>query len=345
MSRIDRLRGSLEEPLLVTTPANVFYLTGFASSNAALLVEPDAGTRLFTDSRYAERAPRTEGVEVVETKRALIRALGELLHGRVGFEPHGVTFADYSALVDAGLDLVPRAGAVEALRAVKEPGELEHLTHAAEVADAAFSDLLEERWVGRTERELAWRLEQHLHDRGAQAVAFPSIVAGGPNGATPHAETGDRVVEAGTTVVVDWGCTIRGYHSDCTRTVATGELPDELRRAYDVCRDAQQAAVDGVRAGLTGVAADAIARDRIVAGGFGERFGHGLGHGVGVMVHEAPRLSTEYQDTLVPGNVVTVEPGIYISGLGGVRIEDLVVVREDGVDVLTSISKDLIAVE
>ena len=343
MSRIARLRETLEEPLLVTTPANVFYLTGLASTNAALLIEPER-ERLFTDSRYFERARAIEGVEPVETKRALIRSLGELLEGRIGFEPHGVTFAEYSELLDAGLELVPRAGAVEALRAVKEPGELALITHAAEVADAAFADLLEEPWVGRTERELAWRLEQHLHDRGAEAAAFPTIVGSGPNGATPHAQSGDRVIEPGTTVVVDWGSTIGGYHSDCTRTVATGELPDELRRAYDVCREAQQAAVDGLRAGLTGVEADRIARERIDAAGFGEWFGHGLGHGLGVMVHEAPRLSTESQDTLAPGNVVTVEPGIYLPGVGGVRIEDLVVVRDGGVDVLTSISKELLTV-
>jgi Xaa-Pro aminopeptidase len=343
MSRIERLRATLEEPLLVTTPANVFYLTGLSSSNAALLVEPDR-QRLFTDSRYFERARAIDGVEAVETKRALIRSLGELLDGRIGFEPHGVTFAEYAALADAGLDLVPRAGAVEALRAVKEPGELALIAHAAEVADAAFSDLLEEPWVGRTEREVAWRLEQHLHDRGAEAVAFPTIVGAGANGATPHAETGDRVIEAGTTVVVDWGCTIGGYNSDCTRTVATGDLPDQLRRAYDVCREAQQAAVDGVRAGVSGIEADLIARERIDAAGFGDRFGHGLGHGLGVMVHEAPRLSTESSDTLAPGNVVTIEPGIYLPGLGGIRIEDLAVVREDGVDVLTSVSKDLITV-
>jgi Xaa-Pro aminopeptidase len=343
MSRIGRLRESLEEPLLVTTPANVFYLTGFDSSNAALLVEPER-TRLFSDSRYIEAARSLDGVEVVETKRALFASLADLLEGRIGFEADAVTYTAHATLAAGELELVPRRGIVEAPRAVKEPGELEHITHAAEVADAAFNDLLEEPWIGRTERDLAWRLEQHLHDRGAEAVSFSTIVAAGPNSARPHAHPGDRVLEEGQTVVVDWGCTIGGYCSDCTRTVSTGELPDELSRAYDACLEGQQAAVDGLRPGLTGVEGDRIARERIDAAGFGDAFGHGLGHGVGILVHEAPRLSTESGDTLEPGNVVTIEPGIYLPGLGGIRIEDLAVVREGGVDVLTSVTKELLTV-
>jgi Xaa-Pro aminopeptidase len=343
MNRLERLRESLEEPLLVTAPANVFYLTGFSSSNAALLVEPER-VQLFTDFRYADRARAVRGVEVVQTKRALFTSLGERLEGRIGFEADAVTYSAYCTLADAGLELVPRRGLVEALRAVKDAQELELLAHAAEIADAAFADLLEEPWIGRTERELAWRLEQHLHERGAEQPAFPSIVAAGPNGARPHAETGDRVIEPGQLVVVDWGATVSGYSSDCTRTVATGDLPDELARSYDVCLDAQLAAVAGLRAGLGGVEADGIARERITAAGFGDAFGHGLGHGVGVLVHEAPRLSTESSDTLVAGNVVTIEPGIYLEGLGGVRIEDLAVVREDGVDLLTSLPKELVTV-
>ena len=343
MSRIERLRRSLEEPLLVTAPANVLYLTGFHSSNAALLVEAER-VRLFTDFRYADAARSVGGVEPVETKRALFTSLAELLEGKIAFEADAVTYAAYRTLADAGLDLVPRRGIVEALRAVKDAQELALITHASEIADAAFADLLEEPWIGRTERELAWRLEQHLHERGAEKPAFPSIVAAGPNSARPHAEPGERVIEADQLVIVDWGATVGGYSSDCTRTVATGDLPDELARAYEVCLDAQLAAVAGVRAGVGGMEADGIARERIAAAGFGEAFGHGLGHGVGLLVHEAPRLSTESADTLVPGNVVTIEPGIYLEGFGGVRIEDLAVVREDGVDVLTSLPKELVTV-
>jgi Xaa-Pro aminopeptidase len=344
VSRIERLRALLEEPLLVTTQANVVYLSGFRSSNAALLVEPER-VRLFTDFRYAAAAREVSGVELVVTKRALFPSLAELLTGRIAFEADAVTYAAYLTLADAGIELVPRRGVVESLRAVKDRDELKLITHAAEIADAAFGDLLEEPWVGRTERELAWRLEQHLHDRGGEKASFATIVAAGPNGASPHAEPGDRVIEAGTTVIVDWGCVVGGYCSDCTRTIATGELPAELHRAYDVCLDAQQAAVAGVRAGMTGVEADGIARERIAAAGFGEAFGHGLGHGVGLLVHEAPRLSAESADTLVRGNVVTIEPGIYLPGLGGVRIEDLAVVGEDGVDVLTSLPKELLTVD
>ncbi len=343
MSRIERLRRSLEEPLLVTAPANVLYLTGFHSSNAALLVEAER-VRLFTDFRYADAARSVAGVEPVETKRALFTSLAELLEGKIAFEADAVTYAAYRTLADAGLDLVPRRGIVEALRAVKDAQELALITHASEIADAAFADLLEEPWIGRTERELAWRLEQHLHERGAEKPAFPSIVAAGPNSARPHAKPGESVIEADQLVIVDWGATVGGYSSDCTRTVATGDLPDELARAYEVCLDAQLAAVAGVRAGVGGMEADGIARERIAAAGFGEAFGHGLGHGVGLLVHEAPRLSTESADTLVPGNVVTIEPGIYLEGFGGVRIEDLAVVREDGVDVLTSLPKELVTV-
>jgi Xaa-Pro aminopeptidase len=176
-------------------------------------------------------------------------------------------------------------------------------------------------------------------------MSFESIVASGPHGALPHGRPTDTIVEKGTLVTVDWGVVADGYCSDCTRTFSTGgHLPDRLREAYDVCLAAQQRAVAGIKAGVTGVEADALAREPIAAAGFGENFGHGLGHGVGLMVHEAPRLSMESTDTLATGNCVTVEPGIYLPGLGGVRIEDLAIVRENGLDVLTSFPKDLIEV-
>jgi Xaa-Pro aminopeptidase len=183
-----------------------------------------------------------------------------------------------------------------------------------------------------------------LHAHGADALSFESIVASGENGAKPHANPTDRIVDRGTLVTVDWGARVDGYYSDCTRTFSTGKLPDRLREAYDVCLEAQLRACANIKAGLTGVEADALARDPITDAGFGENFGHGLGHGVGLAVHEAPRLSTESTDVLAVGNCVTIEPGIYLSGLGGVRIEDLAIVREDGVELLTSFPKDLIEV-
>jgi Xaa-Pro aminopeptidase len=343
VSRVDRLRERLEEPLLVTNGVNVRYLVGFSSSNAALLVEPDR-VRLFSDFRYAEAGRAVEGVEFVETKRSLVVALAELLDGRIGFEADAVSYARWETLNDGGLDLVPRRGLVEALRAVKDDGELDAIRRAGKITSHAYERFAEESFVGRTERDLAWRLDELFHELGAAAPAFETIVASGPNGAKPHARPGDRTVEAGETVVIDAGATVDGYCADCTRTFATGPLPDELKSAYTTCLDGQLAGLEAVRAGVTGVDADAAAREKIEAAGLGEQFGHGLGHGVGLDVHEAPRLSRESTDTLAVGNVVTVEPGVYLEGLGGIRIEDLVIVTDGEPEVLTSPTKDLVTV-
>jgi Xaa-Pro aminopeptidase len=343
VSRVDDLRASLEEPLLVSNPVNVRYLTGFASSNAALLVEPER-VRLFSDFRYAEAARAVEGVEFVETKRSLVAALAELLEGKVGFEADAVSYTAWETLKAGGLALVPRRGLVEALRAVKDEGELDATRHAGEITSEAYARFAEERFVGRTERDLAWRLDGLFHELGAQAPAFETIVASGPNGARPHARPTDREIGAGETVVIDAGAMVASYCADCTRTFATGPLPDELKDAYAACLEGQLAGLEAVRAGVTGVDADAAAREKIEAAGLGEKFGHGLGHGVGLEVHEAPRLSRESTDTLAAGNVVTVEPGVYLEGLGGIRIEDLVIVTENGADVLTSSTKDPVMV-
>jgi Xaa-Pro aminopeptidase len=343
-TRLETLAGRVTEPLLVTSLVNILYLTGFDSSNAALVVEPGGSVRLFTDFRYIEAARCVPGVDVVMTKRALLRDLAEQLEGRVAFEADALPYAQYEVLREGGLELVPVRGVVEAMRAVKDDDELAKMRRAARAADRAFEALTAETWVGRTERDLAWRMRQLLHAHGADDVSFDTAIGSGPNGALPHSSPGDKTIEIRTLVVADWGARLDGYCSDCTRTVSTGELPKKLRNAYDVCLRAQQAAVAQIRAGITGKDADAIARDIITEAGYGESFGHGLGHGVGLEVHEAPRLSTESTDTLEAGNVVTIEPGIYFPGLGGVRIEDLAVVREDGVEVLTSFPKELITV-
>jgi Xaa-Pro aminopeptidase len=343
MSRIDRLRASLEEPLLVTNGVNVSYLVGFSSSNAALHVEPER-VRLFTDFRYAEAARAVEGVEFVETKRSLVAAVSELLEGPVGFEADAVSYASWEVLRAGGLELVPRRGLVEALRAVKDETELDAIRRAGEITSEAYARFADESFIGRSERDLAWRLDGLFHELGAHAPAFETIVASGPNSARPHARPTDRKVEAGETVVIDAGAMIDGYNADCTRTFATGPLPDELKEAYAATLEGQRAGLKAVRAGVTGVDADAAARDTIEAAGLGAHFGHGLGHGVGLEVHEAPRLSQESSDTLVAGNVATVEPGVYLAGLGGIRIEDLVVVTDGEPEILTSFTKDLITV-
>jgi Xaa-Pro aminopeptidase len=343
VNRLDRLRGSLEEPLLVTHGLNVRYLVGFQSSNAALLVEPDRA-RLFSDFRYAEAARAVEGAEFVETKRSLFASLAELLDGRIGFEADAVSYASWETLGSGGLDLVPRRGLVEVLRAVKDERELDAIRRAARITSEAYARFAEESFVGRSERELAWRLDGLFHELGANGPAFETIVASGPDAARPHARPTDREVEAGETVVVDAGALVDGYCADCTRTFATGPLPDALKDAYGACLEGQLAGLEAVRSGVTGVDADAAARERIEAAGLGEEFGHGLGHGVGLDVHEAPRLSRESTDTLAAGNVVTVEPGVYLEGLGGIRIEDLVIVEDGGAEVLTGFTKDLVTV-
>jgi Xaa-Pro aminopeptidase len=344
MTRLERLQASLEEPLLVSNLVNVRYLAGFDSSNAALVVEPER-VRLFSDFRYAELGRSIQGVEFVETKRSLYAALAELLEGGHGFEADDLTYGKWETLSAGGLELVPRRGLVEALRAVKDESELDAVRRAAAVTSEAYARFAEETFVGRTERDLAWRMDELFHELGAEGPAFETIVAAGPNGARPHSRPSDREVGPGEAVVVDSGARLDGYCSDCTRTFATGPLPERLQEAYAVCLEAQLAGLEAVRVGATGVEADAAARRVIEEAGFGEAFGHGLGHGVGVDVHEAPRLARESSDTLVAGNVVTVEPGIYLEGLGGIRIEDLVIVGEDGPEVLTGFTKDLLSVD
>lgn len=344
--RLEALSASLDAPLLVTNLTNVLYLTGFDSSNAALFVEPGGHATLYTDFRYIELAREIEGVEAELTKRAVMADVGARLKGAVQFEADVLPYLEWERLASGGADLVPTHGIVDGLRAIKDEEEVATMQRAARIADRGLEALTAETWVGRSERDIAWRLHELVHAHGAHDLAFESIVASGPNGAHPHGRPTDRIVEKGTLVTVDWGVEVDGYNSDCTRTFSTGgTLPDRLREAYDVCLAAQLRAVSGIRAGLTGVEADALAREPIAAAGFGENFGHGLGHGIGMMVHEAPRLSTESTDTLQPGHAVTIEPGIYLSGLGGVRIEDLAIVRESGVDLLTSFPKDLIEVQ
>ncbi|HEV2712202.1 MAG TPA: Xaa-Pro peptidase family protein [Gaiellaceae bacterium] len=322
---------------------NVRYLTGFESSNAALLVERER-VQLFTDFRYAEAARALEGVEVVETTRYLYSDLPDRLPNRVAFEGDALTYANYEFLRDGGVELVPRRGLVESLRVVKEPEELAAIRRASEITNQAYERLAREQFSGRSEKELEWTMYRLLHDGGADDRAFEIHVSAGPTAATPHAPPGNRVVEEGDLVLVDAGAKLDGYCSDCTRTFAVGEVSDSLRDMYGMVRRAQQAGLEAVRAGVSARDADAAARAVITDAGYGDNFGHGLGHGVGLLVHEAPGLRPESDDVLAAGNVVTVEPGIYLSGVAGIRIEDLVVVTENGCEVLTAFPKNLTTV-
>ena len=308
-----------------------------------MLVEPDC-VRLFTDFRYAERARELEDVEVEETKRHIYSDLAGRLPERVAFEADHVTYANYELLRETDAELVPRRGLVESLRAVKQPDEVEAIRRATEVTNRVYTRMSEERFSGRSEKQLVWRMTELFHEEGADEPAFETIVAAGPTAASPHAMPGDRLVQEGELVLIDAGAKLDGYCSDCTRTFAVGEVSESLQTIYDVCLRGQQAGLDAVRAGATGREADAAARAVITDAGYGENFGHGFGHGLGLLVHEAPTLRPESTDTLAAGNVVTVEPGIYLSGVGGVRIEDLVVVTDDGCEVLTSFTKELITV-
>ena len=343
-SRIERLQELLEEPLLVTNLVNVLYLTGLDSSNAAMLVEPER-VRLFTDFRYIETARAIEGVETVQTTRSLVGWLGENLGGRFGFEANILPWSFTEQLRKGGIELVPRQGLVEQLRAVKDDGELELFRRACAITDRMFERLVSEvPFVGRRERDVAWDITRLYHEEGADDVAFEAIVGSGPTGARPHARAGDRLIGSGELVVIDTGCNVGGYVSDYTRTFATGELDAEMREAYGVVLEAQQAGLDAIRAGETGVDVDAVARGVIEGSAFAGTFGHGLGHGLGLDVHEAPRLSTESSDTLAAGNVVTVEPGVYLEGRFGIRIEDDVIVTGDGIENPVRFTKELTTV-
>jgi Xaa-Pro aminopeptidase len=343
-ARLERLRAALDGRLLVTNLLNVRYLTGLDSSNAAVLVDADGPTQVFTDFRYFESAQAIPDVEAVLTTRSLAVDLAERLKGRVQFEADHLTWTQVEQLRGDGLDLVPATGVVERLRAVKDDGELTLIRKAALAAERAFEALTAETWIGRSERELAWRLRQLMHAHGVDHLAFDPSVHAGESGSKPHGQPTDAIVETRMLVTVDWGARVDGYRSDCTRTVGTGAVSAQLREIYDLCLQAQRAAVDAIRPGMTGAEADAVARSLIAQAGYGAEFGHGLGHGVGLNIHETPRLGKESKDVLERGNVITVEPGIYLERVGGVRIEDLAVVTETGVELLTSFRKDLITV-
>ena len=345
MNRVERLAAALDDALLVTGLVNVKYLTGFESSNTALLVDPAGDATLYTDFRYADAARTVEGVTFEQTPRSVLTALAERLSGRrIAVEARHVSLADADSLRAGGVELVSTIGLVESLRAVKEPGELDALRRAAAISDRVYEELGRQRFVGRTESELAWWLEQAWHEADADGPAFDGIVAFGENGARPHAKLRDEPIPEGTLVVVDAGCAVDGYRSDCTRTFFTGEPTGRLRELYDLCLTAQLDALAAVRPGALGKDVDAASRTAIVDAGMGDLYGHGLGHGVGLDVHEEPNMRPESDAVLATGNVVTVEPGIYVPGEVGVRIEDMVVVTEDGCERLTTVTKEPVLV-
>jgi Xaa-Pro aminopeptidase len=357
-TRADRLVETLGErdlhALLVTDLSNLRWLTGFTGSNGAAVVGVDGTRRFVTDFRYLTQSAeqlddswaREISTDLLEGVAKQLPDEGEL---RLGFDDANMSVRDHAKLgrlVRDGIELVPAGGAVEGLRVVKDAEELDLVRAAAKLADDAMSDVLTRGLAGRTERDVALDIEFTMRRMGAEAVSFPPIVAAGPHGALPHAVPRDVEIPAGTLCVVDWGAVLDGYASDCTRTYGTGGAVDPRdREVYDLVARAQEAALAAVRPGPTGREVDAVARAIIDAAGHAEHFGHGLGHGVGLEVHEGPRLAKTGADALQAGNVVTVEPGVYVPGAVGVRIEDLVIVTDDGAEVVSSLSKALQVIE
>jgi Xaa-Pro aminopeptidase len=350
-SRRERIRASLPglgiDALLVTELSNVRYLSGFTGSNGAVLIatEPD-GDAIATDGRYttqvAEQASDLPAVIERDVAAALLRRTGT---GTVGFEAHALSYADHVRLAAVGPALVPLDRPVEVLREVKDSGEIGLIARACEISDAALADLIETGGIapGRTEAQVARQLENLMYEHGAEARAFDTIVATGPNSAIPHHRPTAAVLTTGDLVKIDFGARFAGYHADITRTFVLGEPAGWQREIYDLVQVAQAAGRAALIPGADVRAVDAAARRVIDDAGYGDRFVHGLGHGVGLDIHEAPSVGQLGSGRLCDGAVVTVEPGVYLPGRGGVRIEDTLVVRSAGPELLTRTGKDLIA--
>jgi Xaa-Pro aminopeptidase len=352
-SRLEKLLGGLGgkdiEGIFISQPENRCYLSGFDGSAGFLIITPDKRI-LATDSRYTvqakSQAPEYEIFTVTSDIRGWFTGLtGELKIKKLGFESEHLTFSLYRRLCDilgkgkSGLELVPVEGMVESLRAVKEPGEIELIARAAGIADAAMEHIREELRPGMAEIEAAWEIEKFMREKGSQPLPFDIIVAGGPNAALPHAQPSAQAIREGEPIVIDIGARVGGYASDLSRTFCLGAPDETFKKVYDTVLGAQLGAMALIKPGITGAEADRLARIIIEEGGYGEAFGHGLGHGVGLDVHEKPRLGPNSTEELADGMVFTIEPGIYLGGWGGVRIEDLVVMEEGKVKEISKAKK------
>ncbi len=338
------------DALLISAPENRRYLSGFTGSAGYLLVTPERQV-LFTDSRYTEQATnQSPHFEVIQMKAGLAWLLDTLKEtgvSRVGFESDNMTVASYNRLVDAlkeddkleGASLIATSGITEELRILKDRDELKELQKAIDASDRAMELVCPAIEAGMTEREVAWRMEVAMREFGADNISFDTIVAAGPNGAMAHHHPTDTVIRAGEPIVIDMGAQIGGYCSDITRTVVVGEPDEMFHKIYNIVLGAQLTAINTVRPGMTGEECDSLSRDVIAEAGYGDNFGHSLGHGVGLAVHENPRVSPRSDDTLEPNMVFTVEPGIYLTGWGGVRIEDIVILGEEGATPLSKAGK------
>ncbi len=344
------LQESGAEALIITDPFNMRYLSGFAGGEGALFIS-EGQYVLITDSRYTEAAGKESSFTVIEENRGHNRmqifreCLKECGAAAVGYEDLSLRCAEFDTMrreLPEELKWIPLGDKVDRTRRIKSEQEIELLARAEAIGDAAFTEILKVLKPGMTELEAAAELEYQMRKAGAGGFSFDTIIASGKNSSMPHAVPSEKKLEEGDFVTMDFGCTYQGYCSDMTRTVVLGKASEKQREIYHVVLEAQEAALDVIRAGLTGVEVDKVARDIITKAGYGDCFGHGLGHSVGLYIHEEPRLSPAGLDVLQPGMLETVEPGIYVPGFGGVRIEDMVVVTEQGCRNLTASPKCLI---
>jgi len=323
------------DALYITRPENVRYLTGFPHpEDAQVLIAPE-GAFLLTDPRYPE-AERESRIPARVLKREEREALFQDLRGRVGFEAEHLPYAALERLRELSpAEWVPTKGVIERLRLKKSPEEVARIRQAQALAERALERALALLRPGVEEREVALEIEFFLRKEGAEGVAFPPIVASGARGALPHARASEKRLEPGELITLDLGAKVAGYHSDMTRTVALGKPSPEMRRVYEAVQEALEVALQGLKPGRTGKEVDALAREALGRHGLDRYFVHSLGHGVGLAVHEGPGLSPYTEEVLEPGMVVTVEPGVYLPGVGGVRIEELVLITEDGIELLS----------
>lgn len=353
-NRIQKLRAQFSEieidGILISQPENRCYLSGFSGSDGFLLIT-DKEQILATDSRYTEQAkdeaPDYNIFRITGTLQEWFpRLIGDLPLKKLGFESQHITFNQYRQLSDIvskekpDLKLSPVNAPVESLRAVKEPEEIKCITQAVKIADDAFNYIEDTIDIGITEIGLAWEIEKFIRDQGSQNIPFEIIVASGPNAAMPHARPSSRTIKSGDCLVIDIGAKTKGYCSDLTRTICPGKrLNKQFKKIYDVVLNAQLTALNEIKSGMTGTEADRLARNVIQQAGYGDSFGHGLGHGIGLVTHEKPHVGPTSSEKLTNGMVFTVEPGIYISEWGGVRIEDTVIMENDKVRPLSQARK------
>ena len=354
IERLQRLRPVIAEKgldaLLVSRQENLRYLSGFTGSSGWLLISHNNAI-FSTDFRYIEQAKEdARNYEIIQVKGDLSNWLPDLLSNlgwrKLGFAADFVSCQSYYKLSETvkskqvNLELIPATGLIEQLRSVKELEELKLISSAVELTDAAFEQAKSIIHPGVTEKEVAWEVEKFLRQGGSEGVAFEIIVASGPNSALPHAKPGERTICSGEPVLIDMGARIGGYCSDFSRTLCCGEADRTLQEIYSIVLKAQTAAISGIESGMDASQADGLARTIIEQAGYGDAFGHSLGHGVGLSVHELPVLAPDCSDLLIDGMVFTVEPGIYVPGWGGVRIEDMVILENGRARMLTKSAKD-----